>query len=121
MKPIYLLYFLLVIFLILFIIVFVKRYKFRRTIRTIDQADNRECITMRFGYTVRLRHSCVHTHMIGAQRAEELNREALFSNHEMTRTQREEMDEYARQVQIACKKGWTIPQKLRYKLWDCLY
>ena len=57
----------------------------------------------------------------GAEEAARLNELALFSSREMTGEQRKEMDGYASAVLQACKEKWTLSQKLRYKLWECLY
>lgn len=120
-KPVYLLYLLAIFLIVLAVIILVKRKKFRKALTAIDTAPNRDAIAMRFGYAVRLLSSCANVQIDGCQQAERLNREALFSNHEMTDQQRIEMDDYARSVLTACKEEWTITEKLRYWAWDCLY
>lgn len=121
MKPVYLLYLTLVLLAVLTAVILVKRKRFRKALLAIDAALNREAIALRFGYAVSLLGTCDGLTVDGSQMAENLNREALFSNHEMTDNQRQEMDAYAQKVLEACRNTWTIPQKLRYLLWDCLY
>ena len=57
----------------------------------------------------------------GIEQAALLNQEALFSDHDMTDLQRQEMDAFAQRVLCECKQQWTIWKKLRYWLWECLY
>ena len=121
MKPVYLLYLVLILLAVLAGVILVKRKRFQKALLAIDTAPNREAIALRFGYAVSLLGTCENLSVAGTPLAEELNREALFSNHEMTDSQRQEMDDYAQQVLVACRNTWTIPQKLRYRLWDCLY
>lgn len=121
MKPIYLVYLLLVGLCVLAVIVILRRRRFRAALRGMEEASDRESIALRYGYAVALLHSCGEPDVEGSREAQLLNREALFSNHPMTRQQREEMDAFACRVLNVCKEKWTIPQKLRYRLWDCLY
>lgn len=121
LKPVHLLYLLIVLLVVLAVIILVKRKKFRNALAAIDIAPNRDAIAMRFGYAIRLLSSCAGIQVSGSEQAAELNREALFSNHEMTDCQRTEMDDYAGRVLTACKEKWTVLQKLRHRLWDCLY
>lgn len=121
LKPIHLLYLLGIWQIVLVIIVLIKRKRFRRALAAIDAAPNRDAIAMRFGYAVKLLESCAGIQVSGDEQAARLNREALFSNHEMTDIQRTEMDRYAGHVLAACKEKWTVPQKLRHRFWDCLY
>lgn len=121
MKPVYLLALLLILLIVLFVLILIKRLKLKQAFAAIASADNREAISMRYGYAVRLSQSCGGTSVEGAERAEKLNREALFSNREMTQEQRDEMDSYAQRVLHACKEKWTVLEKIRYRVWDCLY
>ena len=121
MKPVYLLYALAIALVVFAVMILVKRKTFKKAVAAIDQAANREAIAMRFGYAVKLLRFCSDVQIDGASRAEELNREALFSNHEMTDGQRLEMEDFACRVLAECKKRWTILQRLRFWAWDCLY
>ena len=120
LKPIYLLYLLLTGLAVLVLLVLRRRRRFRRAMAAMGSAPNREAIALAYGYAVRLRESCAGLELHDAGMAA-LNREALFSDHPMTDSQRRDMEAYIRQVLDACKETWTIPEKLRYRLWDCLY
>lgn len=119
-KPIYLLYLLLLVLLALAAIILKKRQKLKKALAAIESAENRDSIAMRYGYTVRLAQSCGASAQ-GAEEAALLNREALFSNHPMADAQRHEMDAYACRMLTACRETWSWREKLRYRLWDCLY
>lgn len=67
-----------------------------------------------------LRHSTVRP-LEGAAEAAELNQKALFSTQEMTPEQRKQVDSFAVRVLDACKGSWTTWEKIRYRLWNCLY
>lgn len=99
----------------------IRRKKLARALENIDSAPNREAIALRYGYVLALLAAAPGVEPQGAERAAMLNREALFSCHEMTREQRQEMDEYARQVLQLCRESWSPVEKLRYRLWECLY
>ena len=121
MKPIYLLYISIALLLLLALMVIIKRKKLKNALAAISMAPHRDAIAMRFGYALRLLECCENAQIDENRRAEELNREALFSDHEMTAQQRREMDEYADCVLGECRDKWTFFDKLRYRLWDCLY
>ena len=121
MKPIYLLWLIPMVLLWLLIVLVLRRRRFTSAMESIQKASNRDAITLRYGYAACLMDHSTAALPDGAERAEALNREALFSDHEMTHRQRKEMDSYADAVLRACKNSWTWLQKLRYRLWDCLY
>jgi len=121
MKPIYLLYISIALLLLLALMIIIKRKKLKNALAAISMAPHRDAIAMRFGYALRLLECCENAQIDENRRAEELNREALFSDHEMTAQQRREMDEYADCVLGECRDKWTFFDKLRYRLWDCLY
>ena len=101
--------------------IFHRRRAFRKKLAAIDAADDREAIAMRYGYAVcLLRHSTANPPE-GASEAAELNQKALFSTQEMTPEQRKDVDAYAMRVLAACKSSWTLWEKIRYRLWNCLY
>ena len=107
--------------LVLIILLILRRRKFRQAMARIDQAEDREAISLRYGYARCLLHHSSATAPDGAETAAKLNELALFSEQPMTREQRREMDGFAAAALQACKEKWTLSQKLRYKLWDCLY
>lgn len=111
----------LLLLLVLLILVILRRIRLRKALRAIDEADDRNAIAMRYGYAVRLLGYSTMEVPQGTEEAAMLNQEALFSNHQMTKLQRQTMDDYARSVLTDCKNSWNWIQKLRYRFWDCLY
>lgn len=107
--------------LALLLVLVLRRRRFRRAMEHIDQAGNRDAISLRYGYARCLLHHSGVSDVEGHDRAAQLNELALFSRQEMTDQQRREMDDFAAAALTACRKSWTLPQKIRYKLWDCLY
>ena len=121
MNPLWLLWLLPLALLAFLVVLILRRRKFRRAMERIEKADNREAISLRYGYArCLLRHSSARKPE-GAEEAARLNELALFSSREMSGEQRQKMDGYANTVLQACKEKWALTQKLRYKLWECLY
>ena len=117
----YLLLLPLLLILLLAGCIFHRRRVFRKKLAAIDAADDREAIAMRFGYAVcLLRHSTVRPPE-GAAEAAELNQKALFSTQDITPEQRKQVDSFAVRVLDACKGSWTPWERIRYRLWNCLY
>ena len=117
----YLLLLPLLLILLLAGYIFHRRRVFRKKMAAIDAADDREAIAMRFGYAVcLLRHSTVRPPE-GAAEAAELNQKALFSTQDITPEQRKQVDSFAVRVLDACKGSWTPWERIRYRLWNCLY
>mgnify|MGYP003280614494 FL=1 len=117
----YLLLLPLLLILLLAGCIFHRRRVFRKKMAAIDAANDREAIAMRYGYAVcLLRHSTVQFPEDAAEAAE-LNQKALFSTQEMTPEQRKQIDSFAVHVLDACKGSWTTWEKIRYRLWNCLY
>lgn len=117
----YLLLLPLLLILLLAGCIFYRRRVFRKKMAAIDAANDREAIAMRYGYAVcLLRHSTVQFPGDAAEAAE-LNQKALFSTQEMTPEQRKQVDSFAVRVLDACKGSWTTWEKIRYRLWNCLY
>ena len=120
-KPVYLLWLALLALLVLAILVLLRRRKLKAALLEIRQAANREAIAMGYGYARKLLSTCAGFVPEGAGEAAELNWEALFSNHDMTAEQRGRMEEFSTRVLTGCRQNWSLRQKLRYRLWDCLY
>ena len=120
-KPAYLLILLALLLLVLLVKILCNRRRLRRILEELAQAPNREAIAGQFGYARKLLLSCPGLALEEDNHARKLNQEALFSCHTMTDDQRRDMEHYSAQVLAACKEHWTVPQKLRYRLWDCLY
>lgn len=121
MKPIYILFIVLIVILALLIIVLIKRGKLKKALREIDEAPCRDAIAMRYGYAVCLLNHSEIEEPNGIEEAERLNKEALFSHHDMNEEQRKIMDDFASNVLNLCKDSWSVIKKLRYRIWDCLY
>ena len=113
----------LLLVLALALIMALRRGKLRRALRAIEAADNRSAIAALYGYgEALLRASPVKRETLpGAAEAEKLNREALFSAHEMTDGQRETMKRYLDGVLCACHREWSLWQKILYRWIECLY
>lgn len=121
MKPLYVMIIGFLLLCIVGFMILLKRRKFNGIMQQMNQSSNREYITGRYGYARKLLESCMDISVEGSEEAEILNREAMFSNHEMTDEQRQHMNQYSGCVLNACKEKWTIMEKIRYRLWDCLY
>lgn len=121
LDPLWLLWLLPLTLLILVVQLILRRRKFRQVMERIVKADNRESISLQYGYAQCLLHHSSVCKLEGAKEAAKLNELALFSLQEMSEEQRQKMDGFANAVLQACKEKWTLSQKLRYKLWECLY
>ena len=145
-KAVYLLWILPVLAVILLFILIGKRRRFNAAMRKMDTADNREAVVLRYGYAAALlARSGIGQTGRSVNTAEEksleaaadtaggmkeaysdreaalLNREAMFSHHEITDSQRSWMEKYAGTVLEKCRSAWTPLQKLKYRLWECLF
>lgn len=120
-RPVYLLWLMLAGLVVLLVLILKKRIRLKKALESIDSAPNREAIALRYGYAMKLLSSCGGARPEGSDEAARLNREALFSNHEMTARQRRTMDDFSRAALQCCRDTWTWRQKLRYRFWECLY
>ena len=121
--------------IVLLVIIARRRLQFKKAMEKMDTADNREAVALRYGYAASLlAHSTAGPGRTAAGSADGseglagpdgeaafLNREAMFSHHEITDGQRKWMENYAGEVLEKCKKDWSFGKKLKYKLWECLY
>ena len=103
--------------------VLLRRRKLRAALQRIERLDNRGAIAALYGYAAALlrRAPVAPGEIEGAAEAEKLNREALFSAHDMTSAQRETMESYVRAVLCKCRSRWGFVQKLVYRWIECLY
>ena len=53
--------------------------------------------------------------------AKSLNREAMFSDHEMSDISREEMEDYVERVKDMCRQKWNFLRRFYYRFVNCLY
>ena len=121
MKPIYFVYMAGLLLAVLTALVLIRRKNFKKVMETMDAADNRYNIAMNYGYAQKLIKHCNIELPQNSIDMERLNKEAIFSNHTLDDIQRQKMKEYVQDVLDACKKKLSVVQKIRYKLWDCLY
>lgn len=111
-----------IVLLCLFAVCLLRRRRLRRHLRQLLLAPPEEAIVGLFAYSRRL---CLKTG--GSmdtpewRRAAGDNREALFSGHTMTQTQKEAMSSFARQVQTECRRRRSIPKQLCDRWIRCLY
>ena len=120
-KAKYLLFLLVLPIALIVLLIYRKRKQLKRAFSAMNAAQNREAIALRYGYAKRLMGTVQNPYVEGIEQAALLNQEALFSDHDMTDLQRQEMDAFAQRVLCECKQQWTIWKKLRYWLWECLY
>jgi len=90
------------------------------------QEDNRKAIAAIYGYIGMLQKYTDTEKILDYANAEkirwaeeqkkmqELNQEALFSNHIMTTEQRQSMEHYLNGVLKECKAQWSLWKKIRY-------
>ncbi len=104
---------------------FGMRNRLKKAISAIENADNRNAVTMRFGYASRLLEnasvSAETLGEIGYDKALLINREALFSEHEISDEQRKIVDEYSQKLLSECKNSWSGIEKLKNKWIKYLY
>ncbi len=98
-----------------------RRRRFKKKLLEISRADHRDAITMLYGYARCLLKTCPAESTVASAEVDALNQEAMFSSHEMTSAQREQMDVYTKSVLTECRARWSLRQKLYHYLWDCLY
>lgn len=105
--------------------ILVMRNRFKKAMLSIENADNKTAAAMRFGYAARLlENSSVakeELDKIGYKEAFEINREALFSEHEITNEQRKSVDDYAKELLSLCKNNWSFLEKIKNKWIKFLY
>ena len=98
----------------------VRRRKLRKALEKIGQSDNRSAIAMLYGYAVMLAEKARITEDPD-ETARSLNREAMFSDHEMSDAAREEMEGYVERVKEICSRKWNFFKRFYYRFVDCVY
>ena len=80
---------------------------------------------MRFGYAQKLSESAALSagtlETCGYSEAFAVNREALFSEHEISDEQRKTVDVYAERVLAECKNKWNLWQKFKNRFVRFIY
>lgn len=109
-----------VIAVVVYVIVMRKRLK--KALIAIDNADNKAAVAMRFGYAEKLLENAdIDAKSFGYDEAFAINREALFSEHEISDEQRKTVDDYAKNILTECKKKWSLWQKLKNRFVKFIY
>ena len=108
--------------LLLFLLVLplIRRARFLRKMKKIDQGPCREAIQAKYGYARYLMTFLDRVPEDTAAHAAELNREAAFSGHPMTEEQRQEMDAFVSDLKDRCKKAWNVPKSIYYRWFRCV-
>lgn len=121
-KPSWPMYLLLIalLLIILIVIMAVRRGKLKKALDKIKDLDNKTCIAGLYGYAAMLLKK-VHVEESVNERADELNSEAMFSNHNMSDAQKEEMLGYVDEVLRLCKQKWNLFSRFYYRFVKCLY
>ena len=102
--------------------VLAMRKKLKKALLAIDSADNKTAVPLRFGYAERLiETSGISKETSDYEEAFAINREALFSEHEISDGQRKAVDDFAKNVLAECKNSWSFWQKIKYKFIKFIY
>ena len=79
----------------------------------MQTAENREAITGLFGYSSMLMETCgVTSEALDTVKA--INMEARFSNHTMEQAQRQQIEEFTKNIVLECKQKLSPLKKLHY-------
>ena len=101
------------------------RRKLKKVLLAIKSADNKTGAAMRFGYAQKLSESAALSEdtleSFGYAEAFKVNREALFSEHEISDEQRKTVDIYAEKVLAECKNKWSLWQKFKNRFLKFIY
>ena len=98
-----------------------RRLRLRRSLKAIDEADDRNAVAMRYGYAMALKARTGDVNLPEDAAAAHINELALFSRQEITQSQRKQMDTYAGSVLDACKRRWKWRQKLKLRWIEGIY
>ena len=104
------------------IYVITMRKRLKNALIAIDSADNKAAVAMRFGYAEKLlENAAIDAKSFGYDEASVINREALFSEHEISDEQRKTVDDYAKNVLAECKNNWSFWQKIKNRFVKFIY
>ena len=110
----------LLIAAICYVLVMHKRLK--KALSDIDSADNKTAVPLRFGYAEKLiEASGIGKGTTDYETAFSINKEALFSEHEISDEQRKAVDDFAEKVLVECKNSWNLWQKIKYRFIKFIY
>ncbi|MBO4359607.1 MAG: transglutaminase domain-containing protein [Eubacteriaceae bacterium] len=98
----------------------IRRRRLRKALEKIGSSDNRSAVAMLYGYALLLLQKASITDEED-EAAKSLNREAMFSDHEMSDISREEMEDYVERVKEMCRQKWNFLRRFYYRFVNCLY
>ncbi len=102
--------------------VITMRKRLKNALIAIDNADNKAAVAMRFGYAEKLLENAdIDAKRFGYDEAFEINREALFSEHEISDEQRKTVDNYANNILAECNNNWSFWQKIKNRFVKFIY
>ena len=102
--------------------VFTMRKKLKKALLAIDSADNKTAVSLRFGYAERLiEASGADKETPDYETAFAINKEALFSEHEISDEQRKTVDEFTKKVLLEAKQKWNLWQKFKNRFIKFIY
>lgn len=101
-----------------------RRKALQKTLQSMNTADDREAILLRYAYAQELLKHC-RLNGAGAAAAEqsavrEINLEALYSRHPMSREQREQAERFSNTVLAECVSSLSPLRRLKLRWWDAL-
>ena len=102
--------------------VIMMRKRLKKALSAIDNADNKTAVPLRFGYAEKLLEvSGIGKETADYEAAFAINREALFSEHEISDGQRKTVDDYAKNILAECKNNWSLWQKFKNRFVKIIY
>ena len=99
----------------------VRRIRFRRAFKKMLNAEPNESIALMFGYLNMFMAACGLDISKIDSRCSELNAEAVFSNHEMTAEQKEDMQTYIESEVDKYRSSRSFFGRLRDRYIACVY
>ena len=99
----------------------IKRRKLRRTLNGIKGYDNKEAITVMYGYCMMLIGKINDVDFAVNDLIREINLEARFSAGSMSDEQRRAVGEYLKEIYLLCREKWSFAEKIRYRFIECIY
>ncbi len=108
---------LIVLVVIIILLVLRERRKLKRSLNRIRDEENREAIASLYGYAAALlaRAKLMPRDIEGAEVAEKLNREALFSEHAMSDEQRSLMEAFVAESLKESRAKWNTAERFFYR------
>lgn len=104
-----------VIILVVFLVIILRRRgRLIFAMKSIQKMDNGDAIAAEYAYAAKLIKLGALDNVSGQEQILSLNNEAIFSNHEMTDEQRQEVWNFRNKVLNLCKSKWNFRQRFYY-------